>query len=205
LALSHLPGQSLDVLLAQGGSLRTVLWESGRALARLHNGPRAGGERDSARTRPGSAAVSRAAAETAAQLSGLCPELAPRVRRLLDELAAGAPVAGEPVFCHGDFSTDQVVVDGEGRPGLIDWDHAGWGDPASDLASAEAAGLTGDALEDFLEGYRELRPPVRGRWHQAHARLMRVLDPFRSGRPAWRSDVAANLATIERTLCGDIR
>ena len=208
LALTHLPGQSLDVLLAQGGSLRTVLWETGRALARLHNGRPGRAEEDLERARmdSGRAAVSRAAAETAAQLSGLCPDLAPRVRQVLDELAAGAPVAGEPVFCHGDFSTDQVVVDGEGRPALIDWDHAGWGDPASDLASAEVAGLAGAPLEDFLEGYGELRRlPAQSRWHLAHARLMRALDPFRSGQPGWRTEVAANVASVERTLGGVLR
>jgi aminoglycoside phosphotransferase (APT) family kinase protein len=120
---------------------------------------------------------------------------------VVQRLAATAPAGNPKVLCHGDFSTDQVVVDSHGEPGLIDWDRAGVGDPATDLAGVEAAGLVGAQLTDLLEGYRRLRPvPDHLDWHLAQARLMRAADPFRSGAPAWPDLVAANVAMVEQTL-----
>ncbi len=202
LALEHLPGQTLDALISAGTATPATLRATGLALARVHAQP-LGEQVDSwpipaKRPEP---AVSAAAYETAALVSRLSPRLAGRVASILKVLAATAPAGNERVFCHGDFSADQVVVDAQGSPGLIDWDSAGIADPASDLATVQAAGLGGDELANLLDGYGELRTlPRHLDWHLAQARLMRAADPFRSVTEAWLDAVEANLTGVEADL-----
>jgi aminoglycoside phosphotransferase (APT) family kinase protein len=206
LALEHLPGQPLDVLLSSGTATPDLLRATGRALAQLHAAS------DQARVEPGPTSpaspltrVAASARETAALVGQLCPALAGRVASVLQELATTAPAANEHVLCHGDFSADQVIIDADGQPGLIDWDRAGAADPAVDLAAARAAGLTADQLAELLDGYQLLRPvPENLNWHLAQAQLMRVADPFRSGLEAWSAQVEANVTAVEATL-GEIR
>jgi len=202
LALEHLPGHTLDALLAAGGAGPQVLRATGRALAQVHAGPvDRPVDRGPDATTGTRTTVSAAARETAALVGQLCPALAGRLAVVLAELTATAPVRNEPVLCHGDFSADQVVVDDHGRPALIDWDRARVGDPATDLAGLRAAGLGLDQLADVLEGYDRLRPvPRHLDWHVAEAQLMRVADPFRAGTPAWRDRVEANIDAVEAAI-----
>lgn len=204
LALRHLPGQPLDVLLEAGRATPAVLRASGAALAVLHNAPiELAGKLP--RAVVDDTGVSSAARQTADLVSRLCPHLAGGVQQIVDQLAATVPAATRPVFCHGDFSPDQVVVDAAGRPGLIDWDRAGVGEAASDLASARAAGLTDDQLDLLLDGYgQERRPPTLMRWHLAQAQLMRAADPFRRGSPRWREEIEDQLDVVQRTLDGPL-
>ena len=202
LAMEHLPGQTLDALVSAGTATPAVLQATGFALAQVHAEPLRG------KVDPWpipaqlpETTVSAAAYETAALISRLCPGLARRVVSILKVLAATAPAGNERVFCHGDFSADQVVVDAQGRPGLIDWDSAGIDDPAADLATVQAAGLGGDLLANLLDGYGQLRTlPRHLDWHLAQARLMRAADPFRSVTEAWFDAVEANLTTVEADL-----
>jgi aminoglycoside phosphotransferase (APT) family kinase protein len=202
LALEHLPGQTLDALLATGAAGPDLLRATGRALAQVHAAPvDRVADRWPESTTATRTTVSAAAQETAALVGRLCPGLAGRLAAVLAELASSAPIGNEPVLCHGDFSADQVVVDGHRRPALIDWDRARVADPASDLASARAAGLSADQMAEVLEGYRRLRPvPRHLDWHLAQGHLMRVADPFRSAQEAWRDQIEANLCAAEATV-----
>ena len=126
------------------------------------------------------------------------PELEERVRAVVDRLAAAAPAVHLERPGHGDFSTDQVIVDPAGRIGITDWDRAGWADPAADLGSLRAAGLDPAAYDEVLGGYTSVReePPTVG-WHRLRARLLRLPEPLRQGCPDWRDQVIARLAEVE--------
>jgi aminoglycoside phosphotransferase (APT) family kinase protein len=51
----------------------------------------------------------------------------------LNRLEASAPPSVPPVLCHRDFRAGNVMV-AEGRlTAVLDWEFAGWGDPAADL------------------------------------------------------------------------
>lgn len=202
LALAHLPGEPLDGLVAAGSATPELLRATGAALARLH-APLSGTSHRGLASAPGlgRTTIGVGARETAALVSWLCPSLADRLASLLRELAATCPSRNQPVFCHGDFSTDQVIVDDHGRPGLIDWDRAGVGDPAGDLASLRAVGLTDDHFASVLEGYGRLRlPPRHLDWHLAQAQLTRAADPFRVGAQAWRTDIEDHVTAVETDL-----
>ncbi|NIR30938.1 MAG: phosphotransferase family protein [Gammaproteobacteria bacterium] len=71
-----------------------------------------------------------------------------RYRRHLDELSdvhpalewglrwceTHAPESEELVLVHRDFRTGNYMVDDSGLTAILDWEFAGWGDPAEDLA-----------------------------------------------------------------------
>ncbi len=82
----------------------------------------------------------------------------PEVRAALDQ-AAGRWTAS--VWIHGDVSPGNVIVH-DGRAVLVDWESAGLGDPAWDLATAVMTlrGL-GSTAEDFLTEYWRLGGPAR--------------------------------------------
>jgi aminoglycoside phosphotransferase (APT) family kinase protein len=44
-----------------------------------------------------------------------------------------APDCPEPTLVHRDFRTGNYMVDGSGLTAVLDWEFAGWGDPAQDL------------------------------------------------------------------------
>jgi thiamine kinase len=72
--------------------------------------------------------------------------------RVFASLAA-APVPA--VLCHNDLNPANVVRDAAGRWWLVDWEYAGCGDPAFDLASfASQHELGPDALEALVDEYR---------------------------------------------------
>ena len=45
-------------------------------------------------------------------------------------LETHAPPPAEPVLCHHDFRTGNYLLDGAKLTGILDWEFAGWGDPA---------------------------------------------------------------------------
>lgn len=56
----------------------------------------------------------------------------PETHRALDGLEASKPDE-ELVFTHGDYCLPNIILEGGALSGVIDWDHAGLGDPYGDL------------------------------------------------------------------------
>lgn len=145
----------------------------------------------------------------------IAPDLSGRILPLLERLPAPAWDAGHIV--HGDFSADQVIRRdvaqggtggghgvGGGGVTIIDLDRVRLGDPHEDLGCFAAAELrrTGDwgLLPHLVEAYP--RPVRRGSLHAwtLHALVMRLLEPFRSASPTWRTDLTGRLDQIEQVL-----
>ena len=87
----------------------------------------------------------------------------PRIERACE----GLPIT----LVHGDFRPKNVRIRGEGTQAalyVLDWEMAGWGIPAADLASALAPGMT--VPVDPL-AYRDA---VRGAWELDEAALRRL-------------------------------
>ncbi len=154
----------------------------------------------------------RAASSAARQLVELLPEHRVDVSELGQVLSAWlAAMAPAMQPTHGDFSSDQVVIGSDGKPALIDLDAARLGDPAADLACADAAverdvvvGLIDPAtaqrrLGSLRTGYAELLPlPDEARLaaHEAAHLLRRAAEPFRMRlTPDWPS---ASMALVRR-------
>lgn len=144
----------------------------------------------------------------------LAPELAARLRRLLERLAGGADGAvvgngpGGPtgadqaVLTHGDASPDQVLMDSaSGRLWLTDFERACLGPAADDLGSylAECALPAGNLM---LAGYERAGGalPRGGELGRAvtRSRLLRLVDPLRRADPLWREAIGASLSRLER-------
>ena len=104
---SWLHGSPLDRLLTVRVRCPPACWhEVGVGLARLH----------SAASRPAGPTSARderlvPVEAVATQLAQVLPEVGIRVRGLVDRLAAAAPAVDREHPVHGDFSTDQVIVD----------------------------------------------------------------------------------------------
>ena len=101
---------------------------------------------------------------------------------------------------HGDFSVDQIVLGPDG-PVFLDWDRAGTGLAAVDLAGLRAAGLDAESWQRVLDGYAEVRPlPDSLDWYVAAALLERAAEPFRAGHREWRSETSRLLADVQQLL-----
>lgn len=198
---SWLGGTPLDRLVAEGRVPAGVLSAVGRGLAGLHAaGNRSGGTLVGWAPVSGDERIERADA-VAAQLSQVWPAQGDRVRAVVDWLVATVPAVDRVHPVHGDFSTDQVIVDPAGRIGLTDWDRAGWDDPAVDLGSLRAAGLPAADFAEVLTGYASVRDlPTSIDWQLAWARLLRLSEPLRQGRADWRHQVGVRLAELEGNL-----
>jgi Phosphotransferase enzyme family len=169
-----------------------LLRETGRQLAALH------GHR-SHRAAPRLAGAPPAA--TAALVGALDPDLGAWASRLSRQLIVRQPEAPAEVFVHGDFSVDQVVVAASGELTFLDWDRAGTGHAAVDLATLRAAGLDSFEWEQVLHGYAEVRPlPPHLDWYLAAAIFERVPEPFRQGRCTWRAEAGLRLGQVEESL-----
>lgn len=89
---------------------------------------------------------------TAAGAAAVADHFAALAERVFD--AATARAARE-CLCHNDLNPSNVLVDAAGRLWLVDWEYAGRGDPAYDLASyASQHGLRDDQRQALLEAYR---------------------------------------------------
>jgi len=166
LLTEFLPGTALAHRVVRdrtlGGDRRRLLYQLGTELARLHGIPAS----DETRRLWGAPSED----SVATQLDGLCrmmqlagatarPALAWGLRWALRNRPASLPAR----LCHGDFRTGNFLVDGQGLVGLLDWEFAGWGDPASDLGwfcaqcwrfgrpDLEAGGI--GARDDLYRGY----------------------------------------------------
>lgn len=76
---------------------------------------------------------------------------------LLERLEATRPAPVPEMLIHGDLGLDNVLVDGDGWMGLIDWSCGGIGDPRSDVALAVSTEpeivLTDPEIAAFFDGY----------------------------------------------------
>ena len=150
--LERVPGEPLSKQEFEPGDIPQAWRELGHDLALLHHGvPRDG---PAGRLNAGDVQVDpRPWLEELAIEGLLSPVEAGWLRRWLDELqplvCTGDPVA----YCHGDVNADNVLV----RPGacdyvaLVDWDGAGWMDPAWDFVPVPLR-----AVPWVLQGYQEV-------------------------------------------------
>ena len=176
----------------------------GHALARLHRQPV--GPLPSL-TRHHEAALLASSAEAVA---AVVPDLAADARCLATRLSASLrDLASIRDPIHGDFSADQVVL-GDGGVGIVDYDAAAMGDPASDVGLFHA-----NLLVDVVQGRvtrpradRQIAALLAGYRSAARcadaaesrlglytaAWLLRVAtEPFRYRTAAWPSTIAAIL------------
>ncbi|WP_026818141.1 aminoglycoside phosphotransferase family protein [Arthrobacter castelli] len=197
-----------------GPSTAELSRAAGRALAKLHAHPRPEeplpGDADSRHgyepDGPGRLAL------MIRDLSRLAPELGARLDRLRSKLAIRLARTGQQVLTHGDFSADQVLVDG-GQVRLVDFDRASRAPAAADLGSFAAVELVADApstqgratrlLPGLLEGYRSGGGTVNDAdidaWTAFHL-LGRLNEPFRQCRKGWEAEMASRLTLAEEVL-----
>ena len=86
-------------------------------------------------------------------------DLLPDLLRNEEHIAAPPPAALQR--CHLDFNLDNLVLDGQRRLVVIDWENSGPADPAQEVASVlvELCGEgEGDAVRRFLEAYGPFEP-----------------------------------------------
>lgn len=177
--------------------------EAGEALARLHRVRPARqlsrwtiqGEEDALTAQVH--VMSRLDEEAAATMAGLAA-------RVLDRLADRPAVTA-----HGDFSSDQVLVDPWQGVRLTDFDRVVAAPAAADLGSFAAVELLAGAdpgarLTPLTEAYAAhggtpVPPAELGTW-TARALLHRVQEPFRQGLPDWRDHVASRLEQVWEVL-----
>ncbi|MEO3428760.1 phosphotransferase [Pelagibius sp. CAU 1746] len=102
---------------------------------------------------------------------------------------------GDVVLSHRDFRTGNLMLNADGLAAILDWEFAGWSDPAEDIGWFSAAcwrfsrrDLDGGglgALEDFLRGYRRETgrgiDPDRLAFWQAYAHLRWAVIALQQG------------------------
>ncbi|MDQ6753369.1 MAG: phosphotransferase, partial [Actinomycetota bacterium] len=111
-----------------------------------------------------------------------------------------------PVLAHGDFSPDQVLVDGSGIR-IIDFDRIGTAERAADIGSFAAAEEVQDAdpaartdgapkTRRLLEGYRQADgqvSPERVQLWAAYRMFRGSVEPFRDRAGDWPADIRWHL------------
>ncbi len=116
-------------------------------------------------------------------------EAAPWARDALSRLRPAVPPPDTfRRFIHGDATATNVLVRDDTFHSIIDWDDAGWGDPAMDLVS-----LPLRVIDAALAGYRSVMPldgdetaEQRILWDKLIGALARLrLPPTPPASPAW--------------------
>lgn len=108
----------------------------------------------------------RGVSRLAASAGGHAPD---ELIAALAVLAAAPPAPGARAWTHGDYRPANLVVDGGRVVVVLDWEMAGWGDPARDLgiATMPAWGRwwpDEELLERYREGGGTPLAPVALRW-----------------------------------------
>lgn len=132
-------------------------------------------------------------------LRAVAPELATR----LEQLQLPALRDNAPVLLHGDATADQFLLDEPtGKVWISDLDRAHLGSAATDIGSYLA--VLNPALHPvFLQTYGAVAPLPSERDIQvaiAHARLLKLTAPLRSGNPEWRHIISRRLDQVEEVL-----
>jgi thiamine kinase-like enzyme len=142
---------------------RVSVAEAAGLLRRLHDGPPIPGRFDAFRCVDGYAAVAWVRGVSPPASFAAAKEIAERIERWR------GPVERRP--CHNDLLPANFVHDGQ-RPWLVDWEYAGMGDPAFDLANfAVNNGLDEAGDRELLDAYGGGDPAL-------HV-LMRFMSDFR--------------------------
>lgn len=144
----------------------------------------------------------------------LMPENLDRLERVRSHLEGLLRRPGRAAVIHGDFSADQVLVDGS-EVRLIDFERCTYGAAASDLGSFAAVEALGTAdscratvlklprTAALLSGYGADADTMSESeilaW-TAFFLLNRLREPFRSCRPGWREHMEYRLGMIEEVL-----
>jgi hypothetical protein len=155
-------------------------------------------------------------ARAAAVLRAAVPELGPALDELLGRLADLLGRVGDrprrPV--HGDLNPPNWIM-GPDRPGLVDFEQLGLGDPELDVATwvveveaeSDAAVPVGDLVASFTQAYELAGGPLDRRLlaaYRAHRRLWKAVAAARAVRPdgAERAGrrLDATLARLEEEL-----
>ncbi len=209
LAFEWLPGRLLMDLVTGGEADDGTVAAVGAALAVVHKQNAKGLQ---VRRREAEAEELRLIAE---EVGFVLPQLADQVGELAERLGGqltDAPLLDCPL--HGDFSANQVLVDGPGMA-VIDFDMARRGDPAVDLgnfiAQAERYALRGELAvgrvewlrSALLEGYCRATdgpPPARTGLYTAVRLLWRARYPFRTREPECLQRTESLLDRVEEIL-----
>lgn len=194
LAFTWIDGEPLDRAIGEGRASAAQLEELGSVLADFQ------ARRSRHLERIERSAEARSVLNAAQAVAVTVPHLAGRVRDVATRVAQGLlelPPLDSAV--HGDFSADQVVL-GQ-RPAIIDYDAAGLGDPASDVArfaaattaeviagrlSETAAARAADAVcTGHAQAVGSAVAPSRFALYRAAWLLRLAPEPFRRRRPEW--------------------
>jgi thiamine kinase-like enzyme len=157
--------------------------EAAELLRRLHAGPPIPGRFDAFRVVETYDAIARAAGVTPPPGFALAKATADRIEE------SRGPV--EPVPCHNDLLAANFIR-GDDRLWIVDWEYAGMGDPAFDLANfAVNNGLDASGDRELLEAYGGGDPGL-------HI-LMRYMSDFRE---AMWGVVQQAISTIDFDFAG---
>lgn len=206
LAFAWLPGRPLSEIVAALEPRDEILTRVGEVMAQLHMQDPAG---LAASTREAEAA---ALTDVASGIADVCPLLSGRAADLARKLAArtvAAPVMEHPV--HGDCYAQQIIV-ADGDIGMLDFDRACRGDPATDLGNF-LAHLERDVLEHrlgeeraervkatLLEGYERAAShgvPAHTTLYTAAGLLKLASEPFRRHANDWPARIETIVARAE--------
>lgn len=194
--LRTVPGPRLDLLVRDGApGLGDLLAQVGRVLAIVHAAPPPGGAPVRVETPPweplGVTAwrgLSVAQRRLVGRLHGDA-DLRSAGRATRDALGSGT------AWCHGDARTNNVVVDPDGVPLLIDWENSGVGRPEADLGAMCAAVVT-----DVLGGWTApAGASARDSLRQLAARFRRGVRSLCSGYSE-NADIALDQALLARAV-----
>lgn len=145
--LMHIPGPRLDVRVRTSEQLSRLVKAAGRTLATVHHATPPAGP-------PGGAAFEHPPWDPVALETHLGFSAAQR--RILGALHGDRDLRSRGLLvrerlqehatlCHGDARTANFCVKDSSVPVLIDWEAAGWGSPAGDMAA-----LCGALFADLL-------------------------------------------------------
>lgn len=206
---TELPGRPLFELYGTCGAADR--WQAaGRALRALHESAA-----DVALPLHGGAAEARLLGDWLARVERVDPGFARELASPLRDVSAAlsSVTGGAPVLLHRDFYDKQVLWDGAGPPGLLDFDTLSHGEPALDLANAlvhlELRELQGACTTEehqsssaaLLDGYGPSRDTVRRLAAYADATRLRLACVYRF-RPG-AGEVSR--ALLERVTRSDVR
>ncbi|GAB3531810.1 hypothetical protein GCM10027403_02860 [Arthrobacter tecti] len=196
-----------DLSTVQPAQAGAASYAAGEALSLLHRQPPV---HQSHAWRAPAGRLTSLVRENAA----LMPENGDRLARVRSALEPLLRRPGRAAMIHGDFSADQVLVDGSDVR-LIDFERCTYGAAASDLgsfAAMEALAADSPAGDDvltlprtaaLLDGYSAGPDAVNESevlgW-TVFFLLNRLREPFRACTPGWRQQMDDRLAMIEGAL-----